>query len=433
VTLKLLPPKWPLVSIKDGLITVPWYTFFGDVNKEIEARRLKLRANTTYYVSATGSDTTGNGAVGRPWRTKQKAYDWIVANVDFGGFTVTIQLVNSTAYTDGLLIAVAWTGGGILKVAGNNATPTNVRTNVTSGDVYEITCSLPGELHILDQELRTTTGGNCIDNFGNNVKWGNLVFGACAGSHIVDYTSYAGMECIGNYTISGNAQSHWTCGANAELTIQDKTITLSGTPAFSSAFAVCGDSGVLTATGLTFSGSATGARYSLYNNGIFVLGTNSLTYFPGSTTGFREAGSIYNTASGVSAWKNGTDQTGVVAFTPTQITFGTEIYDRGARFASNAWTPGAGPVTIAAGVQFNATNLPADNGSTIYVYKNASPFKYAGIHVATTASVVLPTISIVDEANDTDVYTIFADAPGTTSNLTVEGAGGGTWFMGQQL
>lgn len=55
------------------------------------------------------------------------------------------------------------------------------------------------------------------------------------------------------------------------------------------------------------------------------------------------------------AHKNGTDQA-VVTVTNTTVTFGTESWDVGGFFASNAWTPSAGKYRITVNITWTATN-----------------------------------------------------------------------------
>jgi hypothetical protein len=71
------------------------------------------------------------------------------------------------------------------------------------------------------------------------------------------------------------------------------TLTLTGTPNFSVAFAdVSG--GELQCYGMTFSGSATGIRYSVGNYGIIITNGGGASYLPGSTAGTQAVNGTYN-------------------------------------------------------------------------------------------------------------------------------------------
>lgn len=67
--------------------------------------RTKLGAPTTFYVSTTGTDTTGCGTSLSPCHSRQYVINNLSANYDLGGQTATIQMAAGT-YTDG----VSWNG-----------------------------------------------------------------------------------------------------------------------------------------------------------------------------------------------------------------------------------------------------------------------------------------------------------------------------------
>ncbi|MEY8355268.1 hypothetical protein AALB39_18190 [Lachnospiraceae bacterium 54-53] len=80
-----------------------------------------LMANTTYYVDASaGSDTTGTGTSGNPFKTVQRAVE--VIPKDLGGFNAYIYLANGT-YTEDVYIQGFYAGN--IQIYGNS-------TNVTA-------------------------------------------------------------------------------------------------------------------------------------------------------------------------------------------------------------------------------------------------------------------------------------------------------------
>ena len=130
------------------------------------------------------------------------------------------------------------------------------------------------------------------------------------------------------------------------------------------------------------------------------------------------------------AHKNGTNQTGIVTNTETKVTWSTELFDVGSYFASSKWTPPAGKVFVSATVWFSNSNLV--DGSKIYcvLYKNGSAYKYGtqdivGYGNTGTSSAV----TVVDTANGTDYYEVYALADGS-GNKTVNGATTVTYFQG---
>lgn len=68
--------------------------------------RTPLSAPTTFYISLTGNDATGNGSLASPWRHLQYAYQQVQQFYDIAGQTVTFQSVDSVGtYPDCFLAA----------------------------------------------------------------------------------------------------------------------------------------------------------------------------------------------------------------------------------------------------------------------------------------------------------------------------------------
>lgn len=81
-------------------------------------------------------------------------------------------------------------------------------------------------------------------------------------------------------------------GAAISLQVQNLTITITGTPAFS-AYAGAYFGGILLANGCTFSGSATGSRYSVSSNAVIFTNGAGANYFPGDSAGSVATGGQY--------------------------------------------------------------------------------------------------------------------------------------------
>lgn len=71
-------------------------------------------------------------------------------------------------------------------------------------------------------------------------------------------------------------------------------MTVSGTPAFSLAFAYIANLGVAFIDNNGYSGSATGARFNANNNGVIFTAGQGASYLPGSTAGSTSTGGQYN-------------------------------------------------------------------------------------------------------------------------------------------
>ena len=252
-----------------------------------------LTANRTYYVRTDGSDSNNGFAntSGGAFLTVQKAVDTI-AGLDIAGFTVTIQIADGT-YNGAVTLknVLGFASPGNLVIQGNNSTPANVVINNSSGAGF----SADSLFVVWDiKDLKITTGGGLGGIWAVNcsVRFGNLDFGACTFAHIFANNG-ANVTCLSNYTISGNSGIH-VCHVNANIAIQGKTVTLTGTPAFATAFAYTDSLSLFAVSGpCIFNGSATGKRYQATLNGIIRTGGQGASYLPGDVAGTTATGGQY--------------------------------------------------------------------------------------------------------------------------------------------
>lgn len=262
--------------------------------EQIEAPREFLEANRTYYVRTDGSDSNDGltDSSGGAFLTIQHAVDVVVKTLDFAGYTVTIQVGNGT-YTAGVLINTAWVGGPLV-IQGDTTTPSNVVVSVTSGNCFRITAlGLPSTLTIAGFKLTTTTSGHAIifDGAGQ-LFLGNMNYGSTVNNHISAVGGGAYITVYSNYTISGGCSVHWLCNLGGSISCASKTITLTGTPAFT-IFAYSTRVSRHEVHGNTFSGSATGKRYTVDNNSAIYTNGAGATYLPGDVAGTTATGGQY--------------------------------------------------------------------------------------------------------------------------------------------
>jgi hypothetical protein len=72
-------------------------TSLEDLIDDFRSRNATKRictANAQFYVSTTGSDTSGDGTAVKPFKTLQYAYLWLAVNVDPSGYTVVLNLAD---------------------------------------------------------------------------------------------------------------------------------------------------------------------------------------------------------------------------------------------------------------------------------------------------------------------------------------------------
>ncbi|CAA2142737.1 hypothetical protein [Hyphomicrobium sp. ghe19] len=255
--------------------------------------REKLIANRTYYVktSANGGDDTKDGlTIGTAFATIQRAEN-VARTIDFNGFTVTISIGDGT-YTAGVTVG--------LKLG--QAATSNYRFTSTSQDATKVTISLTSAScfnglapFTVDRvTMQTTTSGSGIwMQAAGLVQFSNVIFGPCA-TYCLNLTAPgAKIQAVGPFTIAGNCGAFAVASDGAHVQCESTTITLTGTPAFTQ-FVLATRLGGILMRAMTFSGSATGVRYSATINGAIETGGGGASYFPGSSAGSFATGGQYN-------------------------------------------------------------------------------------------------------------------------------------------
>jgi len=258
-----------------------WYALVRPGGREV------LTADRTYYVRTDGNDANDglSNASGGAFATIQRAYD-IITTLDLGGFTATIQIADGT-YTAGLNQTVSPVGGNVA-IVGNVATPANVIISTSTAPALGFISPVNATLSGLTLQTTGSTNNRCISAAGAGVNifiGPSMVFGSCSGSHIFSNRN-ALVSLDNDYAISGGGTRHYVAGQGGVISGSGKTVTLSGTPAFSTAFADASLSGIIQAPSMTYSGSATGSRYSAASGGVINTGSGGNTsYFPGNAAG----------------------------------------------------------------------------------------------------------------------------------------------------
>ena len=259
----------------------------------VENVRFKLSANRTYYVRSDGNDSnTGLAdAPGGALLTVQKAVDVVYGTLDLGGFDVVIQVRDGTfgrAVVDSPQV-----GDGNIILQGNNATPANVILTATGigTDIGVIDVRNNAVLSVRDFAVNTVTSGDCfLAAAGGYIYFQNIRFGASAGRHTNARGIGGRIEATGDYAITAGATVHNRAVIGGIVSISGRTVTLTGTPAFSSFFAEA-IAGLVNASANTYSGAATGIRFNATDNG--EVRSSSLTDLPGNAAGTVATGGIH--------------------------------------------------------------------------------------------------------------------------------------------
>lgn len=248
-----------------------------------------LTANRTYYVRTDGNDgNTGLvDSAGGAFLTIAHALDVVWDTLDLAGFDVTIDVGNGT-YTDPLFKERPHVGHGIVTIVGDETTPANVLIDVTGNGVQMYNGAA---IRVNGVKIEATARG-LYAAWGGHIFFQNVDFGACGSFQI---RAAAGeVSATGDYTISGGAPSHWAAHIGGAINVVSHTVTLTGTPAFSTAFAYTETGGSIEAHDNTFSGSATGSRFRVLVGGFIWVGSgvDPNSYLPGNSAGLVLAGAI---------------------------------------------------------------------------------------------------------------------------------------------
>lgn len=257
--------------------------------------REKLTAARTYYVRTDGSDSNTGLAntSGGAFQTIQKAIDTVAA-LDIGIYDVTISCGSGTFQAPQFLLK-SYVGAGSVFVGGAGAGSTILESTAAGASGTILAQGVVGVYHVRNLSLRNTgTAAQALlyAYGGSKIYFEGVEFGSGATWHIgAQFGAY--VECTGNYSISASAASHIGVFAQSFVNVNTKTVTLTGTPAFSVAFVRAEYAAAAYLYSNTFSGSATGKRYQCVGGGgVRVVGAGA-TYLPGDVAGTTDSTSWY--------------------------------------------------------------------------------------------------------------------------------------------
>lgn len=263
----------------------------GEQVRSSQIRKV-LTADRTYYVRADGSDSNDGltDSSGGAFLTIQKAIDTVAA-LDLSIHAVTIRVGDGTYTTSVALKSLV--GSGTVTIEGNTSTPSNVTISVTGAAAISA-ANVSGTWVLKGLKVTTASSGAGISLTGNRtfVRFSAIDFGSTVSTQL-SVSDGAMVEAEGNYAISGGAPVHMAASRTGVVKIQGRTITLSGTPAFSSTFVSATQLGMVAADNNTYSGGATGARYSVQLNSVINTGGAGAEYFPGNSAGSSATGGQY--------------------------------------------------------------------------------------------------------------------------------------------
>lgn len=246
--------------------------------------RERLTANRTYYVRTDGSDSNDglSDTSGGAFLTIQKAID-VAAGLDTGIYNITIS-VGAGTFSEAVVLKDPQ-GAGAITVSGAGSSLTII--SPPSGNAVTANRSEKCVLQNLALSATGSTSATCLVASRNSYVGisTDVSFNAAGsnGSHIHVLTG-SKVEITSAYTIAGNTNRHFRLQSGSKIICINRTVTLTGTPAFS-AFCFAEGSSYIHVSGNTYSGSATGQRYNVSKGAVIDTAGGGATYLPGDSSG----------------------------------------------------------------------------------------------------------------------------------------------------
>jgi hypothetical protein len=284
--------KTGLDALDDGTIATLEARFIQALG---QAARVPMLADLNLFVSTTGNDNNNGQSSGQAVQTLQRAVNIAQQQYDTQGHDIVINVAAGT-YTAGASVTGQLVGGGRLRFVGNTASPSSVVISLSTADSC-FNANGAARVAISGFQLTAPVGspsvsGICINtNASAQVQFDHVNFGTAVYAHMLTSNSSAifptGFASSVPYNIVGGAQYHVVAGSGAgTINLQNMIVTITGSPAFSGAFAWMDSGGLFFAVGTTWSPSpaaATGQRHLITNGGILV--THGGGNLPGSVAG----------------------------------------------------------------------------------------------------------------------------------------------------
>lgn len=266
--------------------------------------RVTLAAPTTFYVSNTaGSDTNSGLTPTAAWATLAHATAKLASSYDFGGQTVTLQVLSSsTTFTERLTIT-PWSGGGTLIFDGGGKTINYAGVATNDGAVFVQGGALPGSVTVQNVTITTTKGasrlvtGVFVQSPSSVILGANVTFGTNFSAHMLSLNPGSTIYMNNNLTISGGASvGFFVNGGVIRLFGPAISITIS-TPITLTIDAQAVNGGLISLPSnlVTFvnGNNVTGQRYTAAGNAIITTAGGGPNFIPGTIAGVTGSGGQY--------------------------------------------------------------------------------------------------------------------------------------------
>jgi hypothetical protein len=273
----------------------------------VRSGRIISTSGVTMYVNGSASGTATCGPAGvstcaagvdvgncstpaTACLTLQYAYRLMIANYDFSYlYSGTIWLAHNTGTTNYDIAAAngPFIGTSVIGIVGdssNDGATVIQDPNSGSGVACKDLCTLSFSHVTFADSVSSNAGSHVsVGGTGNagHVDLGNVVLGPMAAGAMLSTGALGHIVATAPLTFNGGAANALQATNGGVIDFSGLTMTISGTPAFSSSFAFMINGGSIIATPSTFSGTATGTRCQI-DGPLNLGGYNPNAIFPGN-------------------------------------------------------------------------------------------------------------------------------------------------------
>lgn len=276
--------------------------------------RTVLTGNTNFYVATTGNDSNP-GTLAQPWATVQHAVNFIYTNIDAAGFTVTANVATGSYGGASVFYPLNATQ---FTIAGVSGTPSAVSIDdtVTGFSCLDIQTATSGLFNVSNLTLKVTAAnGYAMTNETVGISVG-LVDIAITSTNVAGsralfgfFEPYCVVQPSTALSISGNWTNGWEFDASNCQVLGSVPLTLTGTPAFSTAYINFTSPGCAYNLAGSISGASTGVQYILSSNSSIGTFNGSNAILAGNQAGTNTLGSFITSSVSTFYSRGGSDGT----------------------------------------------------------------------------------------------------------------------------
>jgi hypothetical protein len=250
-----------------------------------------ISSGQTIFVAATGGNDANDGLTNAtPLSTIQAAWNLVFTEFDLDGGSMTASCSGSfLAGTDCHGPLVGKGSGAGLDFVGVAAS-----IGVNSAASFCFGAGGGATIGVHNFGLSNNSGPILFtDGSGSVIIQGGNIFGG--GGPALLAAAAAQIVLDSNYTIANGETVHYQAVQGGQITQGSApvVVTITGTPAFSTAFAVAGSLGFIAIGNVTFTGAATGQRYQVSTNAVISVGGGGANFIPGNSAGSATTGGQY--------------------------------------------------------------------------------------------------------------------------------------------